>query len=80
MLYVEVTTELFVFLFAQDHLGAHIGRQFERLPGASEHRPGTENVLPEMDGTMALEVKKTNTKHQKTGPPGKMPGFETRTG
>jgi hypothetical protein len=30
MLYVEVTTQLFVFLFAQDHLGARIGRQFER--------------------------------------------------
>src|SRR5580704_104053 len=36
MRYFEITTQLFAFLFAQDHLGAHIGRQFRR--GALDHR------------------------------------------
>jgi hypothetical protein len=58
MRYVEVTTQLFVFLFAQDHLGAHIGRQFERLPdhpgfprirrappaSSSRHMPGCAEI------------------------------------
>src|ERR1700719_595538 len=34
MLYVEVTTQLFVLFFAQDHLGAHIGRQSAELQAA----------------------------------------------
>jgi hypothetical protein len=59
MRYVEVTTQLFVFLFAQDHLGAHNGRQFERLPdhpgfprirrappaSSSRHMPGCADRL-----------------------------------
>jgi hypothetical protein len=41
MLYVEVTTQLFVLFFAQDHLGAHIGRQSAELQAAIDAMPNT---------------------------------------
>jgi hypothetical protein len=52
MLYVEVTTQLFVFLFAQDHLGAHIGRQFERASGSSIAHTRLRKIRPNIGATL----------------------------
>jgi hypothetical protein len=46
MLCVEVTTQLFAFLFAQHHLGAHIGRQFERASGSSIAHTRLRKIRP----------------------------------
>jgi hypothetical protein len=50
MCYVEVTTQLFVFLFAQDHLGAHIGYFLDLPHRAIKSRPDRSRNSPKVAG------------------------------